>query len=348
MSRRAVLLIAAPALLHGCAAPGPSTPRAAPQPAPSVMSSRGIIVAQSSWEYEGRPGRLIETPAYAIYTTEPDGLVTDRLPSFLEAALAHYRTALGPLPAPSRQLETYLLSNRPQWTRLTQRLMGPRAEPYLLIQRGGFAADGRGVFWNIGAQSTFAIAAHEGWHQYTQTVFREPLPVWLEEGLATFMEGFRWGEADPLPDFLPWANIERFDTLRAAADSGRSLRPLHEVLAASPADLVRYAGDPALVWYSQVWALAHFLNEGDDGAHRDALRRLLADAVAGRVSQTVGAALGERSAAAVRLRRTGPEVLLAYFGDDLDELDRRYAAFVQRLVAVGARDMVAQGLSPVR
>jgi hypothetical protein len=74
--------------------------------------------------------------------------------------------------------------------------MGSDAEVYLKIQRGGFAASGRAILYDIGPRDTFAIAAHEGWHQYTQKSFRAPLTVSFEEGLATYMEGFRWSDDD--------------------------------------------------------------------------------------------------------------------------------------------------------
>jgi len=320
-------------------------PRAAAQPA-----SLNVVVAERVWTFESRAHRAIETPSYQVLTTEPGGVVVDRLPAFLELALNHYTTTLAPLPRPTRRMETYLLSSRPQWTRVTQRIMGHAAQPYLMIQRGGFAAGGKGVFWNIGPQDTFAIASHEGWHQFTQASFREPLPIWLEEGLATYMEGFRWGgPGDDRPVFLPWANLERFDTLRAAAQdrSEKSLRPLAEVVTALPQDLVQHAGDPALVWYAQVWALAHFLAEGEAGRHRPALVRLLRDAAQGRLGAALRASLGDRAGHSALGRRVGPEVLLVYVDHDLDRLDAQYRDFIARVTAVGARDRVVQGHSPL-
>lgn len=345
MKRAAVVV----GLLLSCCAPTPRPPSThTPTPAPAPTA---VVVSERVWTFESRPHRALETPHYLILTTEQAGVVIERLPLFLELALAHYTSVLAPLPPPSRQLETYLLSTRPQWARLTQQIMGQASEPYLLIQRGGFAARSRGVFWNIGPQDTFAIAAHEGWHQYTQSTFRDPLPIWMEEGLATYMEGFRWGgPANDRPVFLPWANLERFDTLRAAAAdrTGKSLRPLSEVVTALPQDLVRHAGDPALVWYAQVWALTHFLAEGQSGRYRPALTRLLRDAAEGRLGAALRAGMGERAGASALARRLGPEVLHVYFNPDLEALEAEYRDFLARITAVGAREHVAQGRSPLR
>ncbi len=345
--RRSPLL---PVLVLAACAPAPR-----PDPVPTSLNAPhtplSVLVSERVWTFEDRAHRALETPHYLILTTEHAGVVAERLPLFLELALIHYTSALAPLPAPPRRLETYLLSTRPQWTRVTRLLMGQAAESYLLIQRGGFAAEGRGVFWNIGPQDTFAIAAHEGWHQYTQATFRDPLPIWLEEGLATYMEGFRWGgSTNDRPVFLPWANLERFDTLRRAAGdrTGKSLRPLSEVVTALPQDLVRHAGDPALVWYAQVWALSHFLAEGQSGRYRPALVRLLHDAADGRLAATLRASLGDRAAGSALSRRVGPEVLQAYFNPDLSALDTEYRAFIDRITAVGARDRITEGRSPLR
>jgi hypothetical protein len=44
---------------------------------------------------------MVTTDNFVIYTTERSNIITQRMPSFLEAALINYRSAVGPLPAPS-------------------------------------------------------------------------------------------------------------------------------------------------------------------------------------------------------------------------------------------------------
>ncbi|MCW5776819.1 MAG: hypothetical protein KIS87_10300 [Phycisphaeraceae bacterium] len=334
-------------LLPACA----SSPSPRADTSPGVVSSAAAaspVLSVEPWTFSGRVGQAISTPSYRIFTTQRDTPLADRLPGFMEASLANYTAALAPLPPPRRRLDTYVLSNRAEWARLTRDLLGEeRAARYLHIERGGFSDDTRAVLFNIGLHDTLAIAAHEGWHQYTQSAFAEPLPAWLDEGLAVWMEGFRWDAQRPdRPIFLPWANVERFDHLRAAWARGQTV-PLATLLESRPEDLIRASSDGTLTYYSQVWALAHFLNEGDEGRYRDPLRRLLLDAAEGRMRRAVQAHLGQRAARSAVMRRTGPEVFMTYFDDDLDAASRRYAAFIDRLVATGAKDRIIAGQSPL-
>jgi len=314
----------------------------------SGASSPSYEVVREAWTFEDRQGILLSTTSYRIYTTLGEtSLVARRMPRFMETALAHYTSVIAPLPPPGKRLETYVMSNRPEWTRITQRVMGDQAEVYLRIQRGGFASDGRAVLYDIGSRDTLAIAAHEGWHQYTQRAFRQPLPIWLEEGLACFMEGFRWESRDlAAAKFLPWSNEERFDTLRRL-DRYSRLRPLDELLNTSPQELMERGQDAALGYYAQVWALVHFLNEGEDGVHAPALRGMLIDAQAGRMGETLSKALGGRAASSALSRRRGDMLLRAYLGKDAASLNPEYNAFITHIVRVGAKQQIVQGVSPV-
>ena len=192
------------------------------------------------------------------------------------------------------------------------------------------------------------MAAHEGWHQFVQAVFADPLPVWLDEGVASWMEGFRWDPSDPRrPIFSPWTNVERHDALRAAATSAGVLG-LQELLNARPQDLIASSSGETLRYYAQVWALTHFLFEGAGGALRPALRSMLTDAAAGRLYDRVREVRGGREARNARVRRVGSEVLSAYLPDvPLETLDAAYRGFVARAVTPGARQKVAVGVSPV-
>lgn len=300
------------------------------------------------WRYADRPGHVLSTAHYKIWTTEHDTVIVTRVPLFLEESLKQYRTGLTPLPAPpGERLDTFILSNRMQWELLTKQLMGEQAESYLQIPRGGYASGGRAILYDIGAAGTMAIAAHEGWHQYTQRTFREGLPVWLEEGIATYMEGHRWEGARPV--FYGWSNVERFDQLRTAA-AKHELMPLRELLDATPQGLLSGGAksDSALTYYAQVWALVHFLREDGDGRHRTAFESLLADVAAGRLERTLGTKLEAREARVAARGRRGPAVFEACIDADLDAAGRRYSAFVARIVRTGSRQLIVEGRSPVQ
>jgi hypothetical protein len=321
-----------------------------PAPESSALSVTGpgavdapVVLSVEPWTYAGATGDVIRTAHYRIYTTERDPLLRGRLPDFLEQALQHYRTSITPLPEPRMRLDTYLMDNRSQWQAITRQLTGQQSPDYLRIQRGGFAMRGVGVFFDLGLYDTLAIAAHEGWHQYTQRAFRDPMPVWLDEGLASFMEGHRWYGSDVI--FRPWANLERFDQLRADA-AGGTLLTLEELLATAPTEQLTIANGSPLTYYAQVWALIHFLNEGDGGVHRAALVEMLEDAASGRMRRRVTIAHGQSAASPSVMRRTDV-VFRTYLGDDLTVISKEYEAFVQRITTPGTRGAVVQGRSPL-
>lgn len=323
--------------------PGDHAPGAPLPGATSAGGSRGTALERREWVFAETRGIEIRTPRFVIRTTSEDALLRSRLPVLLEAAHDQYTRALGPLPAPVAPLETYVLASRTQWTRLARQMLGASATPYLNIARGGFAAEGRALLYDIGAPDTLLIAAHEGWHQYTQRTFRDPLPLWLEEGVASYMEGHRWD--GPAPVFMGWSNPERFDELRAAMSTGRLL-PLRDLLQVAPGALVDGNSAGALVYYAQAWALVHYLREECGPEGPAALSRLLADAADGRLRTVLTIRLGERGALAVLQRRTGTAVFEAYFGEDLSRHEAAYRAFVERIVRPGARDRIVAGLSP--
>lgn len=345
-----------------CSKPAATNPKAAhaPESHPTLAAAfEPRVLSVEEWLYDGVPGRMIRTDSYAVFTTSTNRTIAERMPLFMEHALAHYSTALGDLPRPRDPMKTYLFANRPEWARMTQRVMGNDAGPYLQIQRGGFSSQGTAVLYDIGIRDTFAIAAHEGWHQYTQSTFRVPLPVWLEEGLATYMEGFRWdalrrrpATADTttgpsLPQFQPWYNWERYTALTRVARANR-LMPLDQLVETTPQELVDASGERALAYYAQVWALTLYLAEGESGAMRADLEAMIADASSGRLTGRVAREAGERGARLQLSRRRGDAVLRTYFGTSAADMDPGYRAFVAEIVKSGSRDWIAQGKSPVR
>lgn len=318
----------------------PRAPSSADPPDPPLAAT-----TVEPWSFHGRAGRVVLSPSYRLFTTESDGLILRRLPTFLEASLDHYVSALGPLPRPAQPLDTFLFAHRWQWERQARELLGDAAQPYLWIRRGGFAVGGRALLYSLGTRDTFFIAAHEGWHQYTQRVFRLALPAWVEEGAAAYMEGHRWDPARPaLPRFLPWANPDRFDQLRTAAATGRLL-PLPQLLQTSPEQLLAESNDAPLTYYAQLWALMHFLQHGADARYRRDLHRLLAEFADGRARVTLTVYFGPVEAERILATRSGPAVFLAYFGQP-ELVAQEFDGFVERLVRTGSKDRIIAGEHP--
>ncbi len=338
----AAMSAAMSAALGGCTSTPTASPTVVAQEKPA-----NVVLSVEDWSYADRDGQVIRTEHYRIYTTTTDRRLGAQMPAFLELAYTQYTSALADLPEPTLKLDTYLLDSRWQWERLTRQLMGTEANLYLRIGRGGYAASGRAVLYDIGPRDTLSIAAHEGWHQYTQRTFRSRLPVWLEEGVATYMEGFRTSRRDPnIKRMLPWANTERFDQLRRARARGQTLA-LHDLLDATPESLIAVTTEGTLNYYAQVWALTHFLNEGEDGKYRDGLRNLLVDAADGRISRTVSDVLGPARARSLAQGRVSRAVFQAYFNRDLAEADREFRRFMRRVVQTGSRDLIVRGRSPL-
>ena len=303
------------------------------------------VLSTEPWTFDNNGGRIMRTEHFRIYTTERTPQLRENLADFLELSLHQYRTGLVNLPAPREKLDVYLMDSRPQWQRLTQQLMGERAESITLIQRGGFAARGIGVYYDLGIRDTLAIAAHEGWHQLVQRTFAEPLPIWLDEGMATRNEGFRTRGRSY--QFLPWANTERYDQLRNASNIEGALIPLAELVQLRPGDLVGGEEQPLLTYYAQVWAFIHFLNEADNAKYRGALQAMITDAQAGRTRDRLVTAFDPIRANAALASRTGPDLLAAYTGKSPADLQPEYDAFIRQITRPGARDRIVAGESPL-
>ena len=333
-----VVLALLAALLAACAGQGkasvapatvaPTSTAAGALPASLATSP---VVATRSWTWESTNGIEVETRHWSIKSSLRSANFLGSLPGFYEAALANYRTGLVPLPEPPQRMEACLFGTREEWARYTQHRLGDDAATYLKMGRGGFTTAGEAVLYDIGPRDTLAIAAHEGWHQYSQTTFRSALPVWLEEGIACYMEGFRMPPGAPVPTFLPWRNAERYSELRSAFRKGR-LPALREFLEGSPQSFLAVSRDAQLAYYAQAWALVHFLREGEGGRWRPRLEAALQQAVR-----------GELPAAA----RTGPGFLVIAIEPDFDAFARAYDRFVGALVDANSWDRVIRGESPL-
>ncbi len=317
--------------------------------APAAPGAVSPVVATRGWTWERIAGLEVDTQHWTIRSSLRSSSFASTLPTFYETALANFREGLVPLPAPPKRLSAFVFGTRDEWAQYTQHKLGADAGMYLKMGRGGFTTDGEAVLYDIGPRDTLAIAAHEGWHQYSQTTLKSALPVWLEEGIACYMEGFRQPRGSSVPTFMAWRNSERYAELRNAARKDH-LSPLRDLLDGSPQSFLERSRDAQLCYYAQVWVLVHFLREGAGGRYRAALGELMDDAVHGRVADKVRACTaipsGRARQAAARAR-TGPWLVLAYFNTDLDEFSREYDRFVGSLLESNAWDRVMRGESPV-
>jgi hypothetical protein len=330
----------------------PETPAAASAPSPAIAASAMSPIAFTTepWLNETASveveGEKISTENFRLYHTLRGASLKKMMPAFLETSLAHYSTALVTLPPPGKPLETYLFGSNEEWADFTRRLMGRDAKTYLALGRGGYTIDGTSVLFDLGRFDTLILTAHEGWHQYSQTIFREGLPLWADEGIATWMEGHRWPRDADRPTFNPWRNFERFGELRQAVRD-QELISFEELLDGVPQGFLKDGRSRLLTYYAQVWALIHFLVEGEGGKYRAGLERLVNDAVNGRLSERVAEAAG-MSRRRIVPASAGRAVFAVYFGTDLDRIGAEYDAFVWRITARGAGDLIWKGESPLK
>jgi hypothetical protein len=104
--------------------------------------------------------------------------------------------------------------------------------------------------------------AHEGTHQLIDASglfpFMDDAPLWLNEGLATFIEASyrgRWVGVGTI-------NKARLKTFKSAArgDGGMSLHPLEDMIQ-KPSLLKSGTRGSILVAYSEVWSLVYYLTK---------------------------------------------------------------------------------------
>jgi len=172
--------------------------------------------------------------------------------------------------------------------------------------------------------------------------------VWLEEGIACFMEGVRGGVNGAPPTFIPWRNFERYGELRDVVSRDR-LVPLEDFIQGTPQDYLRDGRRTLLGYYAQAWALVHFLNEGEGGRYRKGLERLLTDGIEGRIASTIWESnkAGTRNERRLAIgRQVGPAVMREYFSEDIARMGAEYEAFVREMVKRGNGERVWRGESP--
>lgn len=358
--RGVVRLVLLAGLVGGCSPRPEARPaaRSGLEPGVSVPGGAAPIPADGlgsePWTFGGFEGELVTTPTHLLHLTLVEGRLRDALPEFTEQVLDHYRTMItepagvDPLPLPTERMSTFVFETRPEWVAWTKWRLGGNARTYLAIERGGYTIDAESVLWDIGRYDTLCMVAHEGWHQYTQTVFRHPLPAFLEEGLAAYAEGHRFRRSEDGPRFMPWHNFERYGQLRSAVGRDR-LIDLDRLISQPPQRFVGEGERSLLTYYAQVWAFVHYLVEGADGRYRDGLARLLHDAAHGHIATTLYDA--DRSAGR-RGRLLGPDagraIIATYFDQDYPAFKSGYESFLRTIVASGNGTRIWRGESPLQ
>jgi len=279
----------------------------------------------TQWAFGGEKAKLLESKHYNVYTTIKEDEVLDLLPQVMEGALSMYQEIAPGVGLSERHMDCFIFRWRSEWDEYTQKYAGNDAKVYLQIRSGGYTIYDRYVAYYIGREGTFAVAAHEGWHQFAGRHFKGRMPPFLEEGLACMFETISW--KDRLPRWNLSVNTQRAQTLRKALDA-KDTWPLEKLISMHAGDIVGESNDRIDAFYAQCWAFARFLYEGENGKYRPALQKWLAETAAGTVydpTKSHARAIAPWNRKAVR------PMLEHYLGMELPEIDQAFNAYMKKV-----------------
>jgi len=244
----------------------------------------------------------------------------------------------GPVSGGGRILDCYVFASRGQWESYTRARAGSNAPIYLQISAGGYCQEGVFAGYDIGREQTLSVVSHEAWHQYSWFAFKDRLPSWLEEGLATQNEAVEWqtsqaglnSKAEIMPVFRPELNWRRFSSLQTAVRSDRMWK-LQDLLSTHAGQVIKMPQQRIDAYYAQLWSLVLFLEQSPE--YRPRLQALLADATSGKLTQALAGTNVTRRQIDNFTEHwnavAGPVYTQKYFNSDLGELEKEYVAWMK-------------------
>jgi hypothetical protein len=288
----------------------------------------GQPLAADPWTFGQHTGVVIKTAHYRIYTTVQDGLYQRLLGKVVEGAWAR-ATAANPQGHPVTPLDCYVFGTRSQWETYTRLRAGSNAPIYLQISAGGYCQEGVFAGYDIGREQTLSVIAHEAWHQYSWFTFKDRLPSWLEEGLATQNEAIDWQGVNPV--FTPAENVRRFAALKSAVRENR-LWKLQDLVTTHAGRVIKLPQRQIDAYYAQLWSLVLFLQNSPK--YKPGLTRLLGDASNGKLAANLagtGVTQAEIDNFTERWNAVaGPVYLQKYINGDIAELEREYTEWLRQ------------------
>ena len=311
-----------------------SRPNRAVQQTPTIRTE--AIVTPTTyrtepWKFMDIDGVQLISEHYRIYTTINNQEVRQRFPAFMESALRQYRTTFGPLDNVPKKLIMYIMEDRRQWKNLSRQLLPEHATLLEMVQRGGFTTNGIAILffidWNSLSKDTMTIAAHEGWHQYMQATFACPLPAWLDDGIATYLESHRTTMG--IQQFDPAVNNARLDMLKASMASGQVI-PLRQLMNESPEAFLKSGQKGVLLYYAQTWTLIHYLMQHP--IYRTGLQQILLDAQSGVLTDHLKHRLSSMTLTTPLPRNTtlGHAIVQEYLDPAFDQFEAGYWRFTRQ------------------
>jgi Protein of unknown function (DUF1570) len=295
----------------------------------TTFSVPAFRLYEQEWKFGSHDGRQLTTDHFDLYTTSLDDEFVDFIPKFLETCFQFYAKIIPPPDDHNHatdRMRTYVLEDRIQWERFVKHRYPRRFDVYRMISAGGFAEGNTCVLYDIGRSATLSVLAHEGLHQYMATHFSEPLPAWLNEGLATYCESVEFRGDKPY--FKPQHNTFRMNHLRNAIGHDATI-PLRELLSTNAGEVIggNKLGTTA-TYYAQAWALLAYLQHGDHDKYKGRFQTLLGDIANGTLR--IKAQRARAAAASPSEISYGEAVFIAYITDDLDAFDAELQSYMRR------------------
>ncbi len=214
-----------------------------------------------------------------------------------------------------KKLDVVLFANRDEYVKQLERY-----EPQIAMTLGYYMKGEQTAFFYDGDASVEPTWYHEATHQLFQELGNAIADVgeisnfWIVEGIAVYMESLVAHDGYMT---LGGVDAERLQYARVRALSGEFYLPLAELVRLGREDLQRHQEIRHI--YTQAAGLSHFLMDGENRRHRQALVDFIT---------------------LLYLGRAGPNTLAERCSADLELLDKEYVKFL------GVRDEDLAHLNP--
>lgn len=293
----------------------------------TLKGSEPVAKTVTPWVFDGRRAKIVSTPHYVLHTTIEDEDFLDKLARVMEGALLQYQQLTPGVTLSEKPLDCFIFEHRDHWKTFTKLHTGNDASIYLQINRGGYTIRDWYVAYYIGDVGTFAVTAHEGWHQYVARHFRSRMPPFLEEGLATMFENITWPNQNPKWNLT--VNLSRADRLRTAIED-QQLWPLDELCMMHAGDVVSLSGERIETFYAQNWAFAQFMLNAENQKYRPAFQQMMRELASGQSEALTGRHRGPPD---TWDPRTVKPLLEHYLNMDMKRINAAYQAYIRQLAS---------------
>jgi len=282
------------------------------------------------YQFGTLPGTQVNTQHYHVYTTLRDPAYQRLLANVLEAAHTRFST-INPETSVPGPMDCYVFGDRSSWELYTRLHGGNNSLVYLQISSGGYSQQGIFVGYDIGRSSTLSVIAHEAWHQYSWFAFKDRLPSWLDEGIATQSEAIDWNGDQPT--FRPEQNYRRYLALKQAVHENR-LWKIGDMLPTHAGRVIKLSDKHVDSYYAQVWSVVLFMEHSH---YKKNLQHLLADATSGKLRDCLngtGITPGEIEGSSEHWNTlAGPRYFTQYINENIPAFEQEYLEFVTKLTS---------------